>query len=141
VLRQIRERLHLRPFRERDRPADERRPVNGKSVLTGSRDNTARLWEAATSKPLGPPFQHQALVGAVAISPDGKNLLTGSGNNSRLWHMPRPIEGDPERILLWAQVITGLELDEFDGTRGLNATAWERRRLRLQELGGAPPLD
>jgi WD40 repeat protein len=112
---------------------------DGKTVLTGSGDRTARLWETATGKPLGSPLQHHDGVRAVAFSPDGKTVLTGSHDKTaRLWHAPRPIEGDPERILLRAQVITGLELDEYGDTRGLDAATWEQRRQRLQELGGPP---
>jgi WD40 repeat protein len=112
---------------------------DGKTVLTGSIDKTSRLWETVTGKPLGPPLQHQGQVVAVAFSPDGKTVLTGScDNTARVWHAPSPIEGDPERIILWAQVITGLELDDYGGTRGLDAGTWEQRRQRLQELGGPP---
>ena len=50
---------------------------DGKTVLTGSGDKTARLWDAATGQPLGPPLTHQATVYAVAFSPDGKTVLTG----------------------------------------------------------------
>ena len=32
---------------------------DGKTVLTGSDDKTARLWDAATGKPIGPPLAHQ----------------------------------------------------------------------------------
>jgi WD40 repeat protein len=112
---------------------------DGKTVLTGSQDKTARLWETGRGKPLGPPLQHQGEVHAVAFSPDGKTVLTGSQDKTaRLWHVPRPIEGDPERIILWAQVITGSELDESGGTRGLDAATWEQRRQCLQKLGGPP---
>ncbi|HEV3260899.1 MAG TPA: serine/threonine-protein kinase, partial [Gemmataceae bacterium] len=59
---------------------------DGKAVLTGSDDNTGRLWNARTGKPLGPPLQHQGSVRAVAFSPDGKTALTGSDDNTaRLW--------------------------------------------------------
>jgi WD40 repeat protein len=84
-------------------------------------------------------LQHLKDVSAAAFSPDGKTVLTGSyDKTARLWRVPKPIEGDPERILLWAQVITGLELDEYGGTRGLDATTWEQRRQSLLELGGPP---
>jgi WD40 repeat protein len=84
-------------------------------------------------------MQHQGTDISVAFSPDGKTVLTGSADKpARVWHAPRPIEGDPERIILWAQVITGLELDEYGATRGLHAPTWEQRRQRLQELGGPP---
>ena len=47
-------------------------------------------------------------------------------------------QGDPERILLWTQVITGAELDEYGQVRILDANTWQQRRRRLQELGGPP---
>jgi WD40 repeat protein len=112
---------------------------DGKTVLTGSVDKTARLWEAATGKPIGPLLQHQATVGAVAFSPDGKTVLTGCfDNTARLWRVSRKIRGDPEQVLLWTQVITNLELDEHGLVRALDATTWQKRRQRLQELGGPP---
>jgi tetratricopeptide (TPR) repeat protein len=57
-----------------------------KAVLTGSDDGTARLWEAGTGRPLGPPMAHPRSVNAVAFSPDGKRVLTGSEDKmARLW--------------------------------------------------------
>ena len=110
-----------------------------KTVLTGSVDKTARLWETATGKPLGPPLQHQNAVWRLAFSPDGKTVLTGSlDNTARLWRVPSLPEHNPERIILWAQLVTGLELDEYGGTRVLDTASWEQRRRRLQELGGPP---
>ncbi len=51
---------------------------DGKTILTGSCDTTARLWDAATGRPLGRPMEHRAPVWSVAFSPDGKTILTGS---------------------------------------------------------------
>jgi WD40 repeat protein len=59
---------------------------DGKAVLTGSLDKTARLWSAATGQPLTPPLRHQDAVWTVAFSSDGKAVLTGSHDGTaRLW--------------------------------------------------------
>jgi WD40 repeat protein len=59
---------------------------DGKTVLTGSDDRTARLWGAMTGRPLGPPLTHRGPVWSVAFSPDGKTVLTGSTDKTaRLW--------------------------------------------------------
>src|SRR5262249_4011272 len=113
---------------------------DGKTVLTGSDDHTARLWEAASGKPLGLPLQHQERVVAVAFSPDGRTVLTGSQDHTaRLWRVPQEIPGEPEQLLLWTQLTTGRQLDERrDVTIILDASTWHERRQRLEELGGPP---
>ncbi len=59
---------------------------DGQTVLTGSDDQTARLWDARTAAPRGEPLRHDARVRAVAFSPDGQTVLTGSyDQTARLW--------------------------------------------------------
>src|SRR6516165_7674839 len=59
---------------------------DGKRVLTGSNDNTARLWDTAAGEAVATLKGHTAFVRAVALSPDGKRVLTGSWDNTaRLW--------------------------------------------------------
>ena len=59
---------------------------DGTRVLTGSEDNTARLWDAATGKAVATLAGHTAAVRAVAFSPDGTRVLTGSEDKTaRLW--------------------------------------------------------
>ena len=59
---------------------------DGKTILTGSHDRTARLEDAATGRQVGQPMLHSGTVESVAFSPDGKTVLTGSGDNAaRLW--------------------------------------------------------
>jgi WD40 repeat protein len=50
---------------------------DGRVMLTGSVDKTARLWDAATGAPIGSPLTHQDWVASVAYSPDGRTALTG----------------------------------------------------------------
>src|SRR5262249_25190266 len=60
---------------------------DGRLLLTGSEEATARLWETEKGAPVGKPFTHQNTVQAVAFSPvDGKTILTGSEDKTaRLW--------------------------------------------------------
>ncbi len=74
---------------------------DGTTVLTGSQDKTARLWDARTGKPLGEPMKlddavaHGAYnpdpmklddaVAHMVYSPDGATVLTVSRNTARLW--------------------------------------------------------
>jgi hypothetical protein len=59
---------------------------DGKTVITGSEDKTARFWDTANGRPLGQPLKHEDIVQAVAFSPDGKTVLTGCRDNTaRLW--------------------------------------------------------
>jgi hypothetical protein len=54
--------------------------------LTGSWDDTARLWDAATGIAVATLTGHTSLIRAVAFSPDGTRILTGSEDHTaRLW--------------------------------------------------------
>ena len=60
-------------------------------LVTGSQDNTARLWDLTAKDPAAAPTilrGHEDWIWCVAISPDGRWLVTGSYNNTaRLWHL------------------------------------------------------
>src|SRR5262249_43098039 len=59
---------------------------DGARVLTGSRDGTARLWDAATGKTVATLAVHLSPIIALAFSPDGTRVLTGSfDGTARLW--------------------------------------------------------
>jgi hypothetical protein len=87
---------------------------------------------------LARPWQHGAEIDAVAFSPDGKTFLVRGKSTSWIWPLPTPVSGDVERLVLWTQVITGLELDDNGLVRVLDAASWAERRERLQKLGGPP---
>lgn len=65
---------------------------DGKQVVTGSFDNTVKLWEATTgkeTKTFGGTAGHQKLVLSVAVSADGRMIASGSQDNTaKIWDMP-----------------------------------------------------
>jgi WD40 repeat protein len=60
---------------------------DGKTLASGSDDNSVRLWDVASGRPVGGPLTGATDgVNSVAFSPDGKTLASGSDDNSvRLW--------------------------------------------------------
>jgi hypothetical protein len=46
--------------------------ADGRTALTGSRDQMVRLWDVASGRAKGPPLKHDGEVVAVALSADGR---------------------------------------------------------------------
>jgi WD40 repeat protein len=113
---------------------------DNKTVVTGGTEGVVRVWDAMTGKPLCPRFmRHHGAAGVVAFSPDGRTVVSGSLDKTvRLWKLPTPMPGDADRISLWVQTLTGMELDEQDVFHVLDAAGWQQCRQHLADLGGAP---
>jgi WD40 repeat protein len=65
---------------------------DGRTLITGSRDGTARMWRSDTGEPVGKTMKQANNIHAVAFSPDGRTVLTGSSGIVRLW---RADTGEP----------------------------------------------
>lgn len=93
-----------------------------------------------TRKPLSLPLGHRTGTYGRFL-PGSRGFLTSSSDESvQVWDVPPPWEGDPERLRLEAEVVTGTELDESAAVRTLTPEEWAARRDRLEQRGGSPVL-
>ena len=59
---------------------------DGRRIVTGSADNSARVWDSETGQELFPLTGHSDSVRSVAFSSDGQRIVTGSWDRTiRVW--------------------------------------------------------
>ncbi|HSH17600.1 MAG TPA: tetratricopeptide repeat protein, partial [Verrucomicrobiae bacterium] len=59
---------------------------DGTRIVTASADNTARIWDSATGRPLTEPIRHDDEVTSAVFSPDGRRVVTASvDRTARIW--------------------------------------------------------
>jgi WD40 repeat protein len=79
---------------------------NGCYIITGSSDNTIRIWDAETGSAVGKPLEgHTDPVSSVAYSPDGRRIISGSDDKTiRIWDaesgsaVGKPLEGHTDPV-------------------------------------------
>ena len=61
---------------------------DGKTAITGSNDNTAKIWDLQTGKTIKTLQNHQGPINSVAITPNAKTAITGSNDNTaKIWDL------------------------------------------------------
>ena len=88
--------------------------ADGKTLATGSEDQTAKLWDVQAGREKAGLLGHTDAVLAIAIAPGGKTIATG---------------GADHQVVLW-DTVTGQELAVFPGQAG-----------RVKALGFTPDGD
>ncbi len=61
---------------------------DGKTLVSGSVDNTIKLWNQSTGEEIRTLKGHDNFVRGVNFSPDGKTLVSGSADKTiKLWNL------------------------------------------------------
>ena len=108
-------------------------------IVTASWDKTARLWDAATGKPIGQPLTgHTELVESAAFSPDVLRIVTSSDDKRRGRGTPPPANrsarGSGQRKMLALRGRQASRRSGFGARHRRNATTFApvtRRRVQL----------
>jgi len=61
---------------------------DGQTLVSGSSDNTIKIWQLSTGRELRTLTGHSEDVRSVAISPDGQTLVSGSDDHTiKIWRV------------------------------------------------------
>jgi WD40 repeat protein len=72
---------------------------DGQRIVTGSQDQTAKVWDAADGKELLTFKGHKEWVLSAAFSPDGQRIATGSADRTaKIWE-----SASVEQVEQWQQ--------------------------------------
>jgi WD40 repeat protein len=86
---------------------------DGKRLLTGSYDTTARVWDAGTGYPISDPLPHSGDVFRAIFSRDGERIITTcSAGVLSFWEAPVPREGVPDWFPDFVESLAGKCLNE-----------------------------
>jgi len=100
---------------------------NSGFVVTGSTDNTARVWDIVSGEQLMILSGHSSPINQIAISADDSRILTAAGDEVRLWN----IGGDSYQTIITTQAETQSMALSPDGRVAAtgdvegNASLWE----------------
>jgi WD40 repeat protein len=102
----------------------------GLRLITGSKDRTARVWDAASGEALSPPLRHSRDIQRVRFSSDGNRaVVIGASGSVVSWDLTP--DGRPADVLVGlAEVMSCGRIDEKQARRVLDSkslrSAWDK---------------
>ncbi len=111
---------------------------DGKYILTGSGDATARLWDL-NGKLIRIFIGHCGLINSVAITHDGKKILTGSTDRSaRLWDIDGKalLDFNGHKMSVNSVAFSPDDKEILTGSQDKTARLWDLEGNVIQEFKG-----
>jgi len=85
---------------------------DGKWIVTASEDDTARVWDARSGKPVGEPMRRLNSFNAASFSPDGKWIVTASlDHTARVWDSSTFTTQAVDWLMELGELVGGLHLN------------------------------
>jgi WD40 repeat protein len=112
--------------------------ADGKRAISGSSDDTLRIWDLAGNQPPRILEGHTGNVNAVALSADGKRAVSGSDDSTlRVWDLegiqpPCILEGDTTMVS--AVAISGDGKRVIAGSTGYTVQVWDLEHSRRPRI-------
>ena len=101
---------------------------NGKWIVTGSADRTAKIWDAATGRVLRTLSGHGGIIRSVAVSADNRRIATGSYDLTvKVWD----IEAGEELLTLKGHGDTIVSLAFSPNGSRLVAGSWGEAQAKI----------
>jgi WD40 repeat protein len=122
---------------------------NGKRIVSGSYDQTVRIWNVETGEEERKLKGHSDSVISVAFSQDGKRIVSGSGDETvRIWNVEteeeeRKLEGHSDSVISVAFSQDGKRIVSGSGdetVRIWNVETGEEKTLGLQSTDCSLPI-
>lgn len=112
---------------------------DGRVLVTGSYDRSAKVWDLASHALLATLSGHSDTVETVAFSPDGRLVVTGSKSALRLWDAGtfREIRTIPQFTLKARFSPAG----EYLVTGGTNLVLWDTRTWQVVNVTALPEFE
>ena len=109
---------------------------DGRRVLTSSSENTARVWESGTWRPVTPALAHQGRIESIRFSPDDARVLTASQDGTaQVWNAT-----NGQRVAPPLRHARALQAAAFSADGRLVATASADGTARVWDAGTSQPI-
>jgi hypothetical protein len=106
--------------------------TNGQRIVTGSDDQTAKVWDAASCRELLALKGHRAEISSATFSPDGQRIVTGSlDRTAKVWDAASgkeilTLKGHSDEV--WSVAFSPDGQRIVTGSRDWTAKVWEAAR-------------